>query len=211
MLQDSGELGKENFTPFLCGEESFGTGSSHIREKDGLWAVLAWLSILAKRNEGQSALVSVEAIVREHWAKYGRNYYVRYDYEAVDTAKANSVMDHLRDRVAAFASDSKDAEVVGDKALSSADEFAYTDSVDGSVTERQGLRFNFKDGSRVVFRLSGTGSVGATIRMYLEKLETDAANHSFTNAVRYTVKHRLHREHAASDPARRTGLLCYVC
>lgn len=192
---DSKELGKEDYNPFLCGEESFGTGSNHIREKDGLWAVLAWLSILAARNAAAgagSALVTVEDVVKEHWATYGRNYYCRYDYEAVDAGKAEELMEHLRSQTdaareaAGGGAAAGKRQAVGDAdkgfALSSADEFTYTDPVDDSVAEQQGLRFNFTDGSRVVFRLSGTGSVGATIRMYLERLELDPAKHGLTNA-----------------------------
>ncbi|KAL0051937.1 hypothetical protein WJX82_004836 [Trebouxia sp. C0006] len=174
----------------LCGEESFGTGSDHVREKDGLWAVLAWLSILAYRNNTMSKhtgsmigdmaqalqqtvlgqpkqqmplqLVTVEQIVKEHWAKYGRNYYTRYDYEGVESDKADAVMKHLI---------SKQGEVsqVRSFVIDTADEFTYKDPVDGSVAEHQGVRFLGRDGSRIVFRLSGTGSSGATIRMYIEK------------------------------------------
>lgn len=178
-LMDSHALfGKEDFTPFLCGEESFGTGSSHIREKDGLWAVLAWLSILAARNADTPAgsLVSVEHIVRAHWARFGRNYYRRYDYEEVEKEKADAMIAALRARIAAFherkTADADHAEPVGAGfRLVNCDEFTYHDPVDGSVSPNQGLRFYFHDGSRLIFRLSGTGSVGATIRMYLEKFE----------------------------------------
>lgn len=192
-LMDSGVNGGTNYAPFLCGEESFGTGSDHIREKDGLWAVLAWLSILAHRNkdvpDGDAGFVSVEDIVREHWAKYGRNFYQRYDYEEVDADAANKLMDRLRERIAALSSGSTAGGAGGDPRsvaglnLVRADEFAYTDPTNGDVTERQGLRFYFEDGSRLIFRLSGTGSVGATIRMYLERLETDVSKQSQSNAV----------------------------
>jgi phosphoglucomutase len=175
-LMDSAEKGGEVFNPFLCGEESFGTGSDHVREKDGLWAVLAWLSILAQRNADPAApFVGVEDIVREHWATYGRNYYSRYDYEGVASEGANAMMEHLRARIQAFTAakeaDSAHTETCGAFQLCSADEFNYTDPVDGSVAAKQGIRFGFTDGSRVVWRLSGTGSVGATVRMYLEKYE----------------------------------------
>ena len=179
-LMDSGELGGQDFTPFLCGEESFGTGSSHVREKDGLWAVLAWMSILAAANAGvpHGSLIGVEALVRAHWRKYGRNYYCRYDYEGIESARAEAVMARLRERVAAGPGG------VGSAAytLTACDEFTYRDPVDGSVSERQGLRFIMQDGSRVVYRLSGTGSVGATLRVYIEKYEADAARHSLPTA-----------------------------
>jgi len=162
----------------LCGEESFGTGSAHIREKDGLWAVLAWLSVLAKLNqEAKSAcqlapLVTVEDVVTAHWKTYGRNFYTRYDYEEVDAKAAAALMGHLRaEAVAAHASKS----LLGRLPLTLADDFAYTDPVDGSVARGQGVRFLLADGSRVVFRLSGTGSVGATIRLYVDKYENDPA------------------------------------
>lgn len=174
-LMDSAVLGKADLCPFLCGEESFGTGSDHVREKDGLWAVLAWLSILAAANArapAGSPLVSVEAVVRAHWAAFGRNYYARYDYEGVDAARAEEMMDHLRAAAARFSADAPlDVPSAGAFKLATADEFTYTDPVDGSVSARQGLRFIMTDGSRVVFRLSGTGSVGATVRVYIEKVE----------------------------------------
>mmetsp|Transcript_33181 Transcript_33181/g.105770 ORF Transcript_33181/g.105770 Transcript_33181/m.105770 type:complete len:540 (+) Transcript_33181:116-1735(+) len=164
----------------ICGEESFGTGSDHVREKDGMWAVLAWLSILAFRNKGVpegGAMVSVEQIVKEHWAQYGRNYYTRYDYEEVDAGAAKGLMAHL---VAQQGDLAKLNASLGLKAggalyVATADEFSYTDPVDGSVSSHQGVRFLFADGSRLIFRLSGTGSVGATIRMYIEKYEPEQA------------------------------------
>ncbi|HTH15387.1 MAG TPA: alpha-D-glucose phosphate-specific phosphoglucomutase, partial [Magnetospirillum sp.] len=148
----------------LCGEESFGTGSDHVREKDGLWAVLLWLNVLAKRQQ------PVADIVREHWAKYGRNYYSRHDYEGIDTAAANGLMDHLRGL------DLK-GKKLGAYTVAFNDDFAYTDPVDGSVSTKQGIRVVFEDGSRVVFRLSGTGTEGATLRVYIERYEPDAAKH----------------------------------
>lgn len=151
----------------LCGEESFGTGSDHVREKDGLWAVLFWLNILAVRKQ------SVEQIVREHWAKFGRNYYTRYDYEEVPTAAANSVMDHVRAQLPKLAGAAH-----GDISIVTADDFSYTDPVDGSVSSKQGLRIIFSDGARIIFRLSGTGTEGATIRLYIESFEADTARHS---------------------------------
>jgi phosphoglucomutase len=150
----------------LCGEESFGTGSDHVREKDGLWAVLFWLNILAARKQ------SVEAIVREHWAKYGRNFYSRYDYEGLPTEAANGVMQHLRDSFAALTE-----KQFGKYTIKTCDDFSYTDPVDGSVSKAQGIRLLFADGSRIIFRLSGTGTEGATLRVYLEAFEADAARH----------------------------------
>jgi phosphoglucomutase len=147
----------------LCGEESFGTGSNHVREKDGLWAVLFWLNILAARDE------SVEQIVRAHWAQFGRNYYTRYDYEGVATDAANGVMAHLRAQLATLP-----GTTLAGRQVRAADDFAYHDAVDGSTSARQGLRVLFADGARIVYRLSGTGTEGATIRIYIESRETDA-------------------------------------
>ncbi|MBN9035761.1 MAG: alpha-D-glucose phosphate-specific phosphoglucomutase [Rhizobiales bacterium] len=146
----------------ICGEESAGTGSDHVREKDGLWAVLLWLNILAARRQ------SVAEIVRGHWREYGRNYYSRHDYEEVDAAAANGLIDDLRGKLAALPG-LKFAGLV----VEAADDFAYHDPVDGSVTERQGIRVIFAGGSRVVFRLSGTGTSGATLRVYIERYEPD--------------------------------------
>lgn len=150
----------------ICGEESSGTGSNHVREKDGLWAVLLWLNILAVRR------VSVQEIALEHWAQYGRNYYSRHDYEGVDTASANKVIDALRAKLASLPGTS----VQGLK-IAAADDFAYHDPVDKSVSEHQGIRILFEGGSRVVFRLSGTGTSGATIRVYIERYEPDPSRH----------------------------------
>ncbi len=147
----------------LCGEESFGTGSDHVREKDGLWAVLFWLNIVAARGQ------SVEAIVREHWAHFGRNYYTRYDYESVPTEAANGVMAHLRSQLASLTGVS-----LAGRTVRTADDFSYLDPIDGSTSARQGLRVLFDDGARIVYRLSGTGTEGATIRVYIESRETDA-------------------------------------
>jgi phosphoglucomutase len=144
----------------LCGEESAGTGSNHVREKDGLWAVLLWLNILAKRRQ------SVVEIVKEHWASYGRNYYSRHDYEEVDAEAANKMMAFLRDKLPNLK-----GEKAGTLAVSAADDFAYYDIVDGSNTANQGIRIVFEDGSRVIYRLSGTGTAGATLRVYIEKYE----------------------------------------
>jgi phosphoglucomutase len=148
----------------LCGEESFGTGSNHVREKDGLWAVLFWLNILAARQQ------SVEEIVQEHWRTYGRNYYSRHDYEGVDSDRAKTLMETLRAATATLK-----GKQFGAYTVEYADDFSYTDPVDGSVSQKQGLRVGFTDGSRIVFRLSGTGTQGATLRVYLESYEPDPA------------------------------------
>lgn len=151
----------------ICGEESAGTGSSHVREKDGLWAVLLWLNILAARNE------SVKEIVFNHWADYGRNYYSRHDYEEVDSAAANGLMENLRAQL-----DSLPGKRFGSLVVEKADDFAYHDPVDNSVSKNQGIRILFEGGSRVVFRLSGTGTSGATLRVYIERYEPDASRHN---------------------------------
>jgi phosphoglucomutase len=150
----------------LCGEESFGTGSNHVREKDGLWAVLFWLNILAVRGE------SVEQIVRSHWQQYGRNFYSRHDYEEVDATRANEMVDRLRSLLPGLKGKSW-----GHYEVAYADDFSYTDPVDGSISQKQGIRIGFTDGSRIVFRLSGTGTKGATLRVYLESYEPDATKH----------------------------------
>lgn len=154
----------------LCGEESYGTGSSHIREKDGLWAVLFWLNLLAARARSHRACVS--EIVREHWARFGRNYYSRHDYEAVDAAAADALMSALRAKLPDLA-----GQKLGSFRVAEADDFVYNDPVDGSVATRQGIRLIMADGSRIVFRLSGTGTEGATIRLYLERFEADPERH----------------------------------
>jgi phosphoglucomutase len=144
----------------ICGEESFGTGSDHVREKDGLWAVLLWLNILAVRGQ------SVAEILAEHWAKYGRNYYSRHDFEAIEAAKADTMMAGLRAKLATLPG----TQIQG-MTIASADDFAYTDPVDGSVSKNQGVRIIFADDSRIVYRLSGTGTEGATLRVYLERYQ----------------------------------------
>ncbi|XP_033858865.3 phosphoglucomutase-1 isoform X2 [Acipenser ruthenus] len=152
----------------LCGEESFGTGSDHIREKDGLWAVLAWLSILATRKQ------SVEDIMKEHWQKFGRNFFTRYDYEEVDSDAASKMMKDLEAVILDRAFIGQKFSV-GDKTytVEKSDDFQYSDPVDGSISRNQGLRIVFSDGSRIIFRLSGTGSAGATIRLYIDSYEKD--------------------------------------
>ena len=151
----------------LCGEESAGTGSNHVREKDGLWAVLYWLNILAVRDE------PVEQIVREHWRRFGRNVYSRHDYEGIETAKAETLIDELRKKLPSLAGMKFEGMCV-----KSADDFCYTDPVDGSRSDKQGVRVLLENGSRVVFRLSGTGTEGATLRVYLERYEADPARHA---------------------------------
>ena len=150
----------------LCGEESFGTGSDHVREKDGLWAVLFWLNLLAIRKQ------SVADIVHEHWRKFGRNFYTRYDYEGIDTEAADGLMTHLQHRLADLPGSRLEGYTVD-----YADNFAYTDPVDGSISENQGIRIGFTDGSRIVYRLSGTGTEGATLRIYLEAYEPNPEMH----------------------------------
>jgi len=167
-LCDAKSLGVGTWSPLLCGEESFGTGSSHIREKDGIFAVLCWLSVLARENQIGKPLLSVQQIVESHWAEYGRNYYQRYDYEECETEKATLFTNRLTEIVNAF-QDGQKFPLSHGFVLSKCDEFSYKDPVDGSVSNNQGWRFLLADGSRFVFRLSGTGSSGATVRLYLEK------------------------------------------
>ncbi len=158
-LLDAGEI-------TLCGEESFGTGSDHVREKDGLWAVLFWLNILARHQR------SVEDVVREHWVRFGRNFYTRHDYEALPSDRANDVFERVRRALPGLP-----GKTLGEFRVAAADEFTYHDPVDGSVSERQGLRILLDGGGRIIFRLSGTGTEGATIRMYVESYEPEAARH----------------------------------
>jgi phosphoglucomutase len=156
-LMDAGQV-------TLCGEESFGTGSNHIREKDGLWAVLFWLNILAVRQQ------SVEEIVKEHWQIYGRNYYSRHDYEDVNSDRAHALIDVLGQRLPSLK-----GKQLGRYRVEYSDDFSYTDPIDSSVSDHQGIRIGFTDGSRIVFRLSGTGTHGATLRIYLESFEPNPA------------------------------------
>jgi phosphoglucomutase len=151
----------------LCGEESAGTGSDHVREKDGLWAVLLWLDILAATGK------RADALVREHWAEHGRDYYSRHDYEEVDATAANALMQALRGKLAGLP-----GQRFGGLTVAACDDFAYSDPVDGSVTPQQGVRILFAEDARAVFRLSGTGTAGATLRVYLERFEPDAARHA---------------------------------
>ena len=152
----------------LCGEESFGTGSSHVREKDGLWAVLFWLNILAIKRQ------SVEKIVKRHWLQFGRNVYSRHDYEDLPLDAANGVIEHLRNNFASLT-----GKAFGRYTIKTCDDFSYTDPIDGSISTKQGLRILFEDGSRIVFRLSGTGTSGATVRIYLEAFEPDTSKHDW--------------------------------
>ena len=151
----------------LCGEESFGTGSNHVREKDGLWAVLFWLNILAARQQ------SVESIVTEHWQKFGRNYYSRHDYEGVPTDAAQQVLQNVRQQF-----DHLPGTMLANRRIQTCDDFSYTDPIDQSISNNQGVRILFEDGSRIIFRLSGTGTEGATIRLYLESFEGDTNKQS---------------------------------
>ena len=150
----------------LCGEESFGTGSDHVREKDGLWAVLCWLNILAARQQ------SVEDIVREHWAEYGRNYYTRHDYEKIPNIDADKLIDNLQSNLKSLVD-----RVFNNRTIIVADNFAYTDPVENSVSSNQGIRILFDDGARIIFRLSGTGTTGATLRLYIERYVDDIREH----------------------------------
>jgi len=179
-LLDSGKIG-------ICGEESFGTGGSHIREKDGLWAVLCWLSLLEYNNRGkeEEKLVSVEQIVVRHWEKFGRNYYTRYDYEEVDAKSATNMFNDLRQRIA---SNQLVLPLNCGYEIMTADDFKYVDPVDGSISEKQGIRILMVDGSRIIFRLSGTGSVGATIRVYIDKYEKENIHTNPSVALRDLVE-----------------------
>lgn len=173
-LMDSKDVFKgKDYTPFICGEESFGTGSNHVREKDGIWAVLAWLSILASVNaDASKPLVTVEDIVKKHWTKYGRNFYCRWDFEGVAKTNAEAMFDKMR-----AASAANTGRAMGKYTIATADDFTYNDPVDGSVSKKQGIRFLMADGSRIIFRLSGTAGSGATVRLYIEQYEPDSANH----------------------------------
>lgn len=157
----------------VCGEESAGASSDHVREKDGLWAVLMWLNILAVRR------ISVQDVLKDHWATYGRHYYSRHDYEAVAKDKAESVMATLQSQLGALPGTTHHGETV-----TAADSFTYTDPIDGSVAQNQGLRVMFESGARFVMRLSGTGTAGATLRLYLEAYEPKDGAHDLDLAER---------------------------
>ncbi|MFN4193579.1 MAG: alpha-D-glucose phosphate-specific phosphoglucomutase [Tabrizicola sp.] len=179
----------------ICGEESFGTGSDHVREKDGLWAILLWLNILAVRKQ------SVAEILREHWAKYGRNYYSRHDFEAIETARADAMMATLRGTLSLLP-----GLVIEGMTVEAADDFAYTDPVDGSVSQKQGVRVLFSDGSRIVYRLSGTGTEGATLRVYLERYAPgpDGLDHGAQEALAPVIR-AAHRIAAIAEHTGRTA------
>jgi len=178
-LMDAGRLS-------ICGEESFGTGSDHIREKDGIWAVLAWLSLVAARNTDSSKpFVKVEHIAQEHWAKYGRNYFSRYDYEEVSSAQGEEVMKLVTSEYATAVGKTYTDDASGKSyTVKVADNFEYKDPVDHSVSKNQGLRLVFEDGSRIIYRLSGTGSSGATIRIYFDMYEAKDVNKDTQEALR---------------------------
>jgi phosphoglucomutase len=176
----------------FCGEESFGSGSDHVREKDGLWAVLYWLNILAARRE------SVEDILRHHWQRFGRDYYTRHDYEEVDATMAKALYGDLKARLSALL-----GQRFGARTVTLADDFAYTDPIDGSVSGGQGLRILFDDGARVVLRLSGTGTVGATLRVYVERYEADPARHDLDPQV--ALAELIELADALSQLKQRTG------
>ncbi|WVF68735.1 hypothetical protein IAT40_003507 [Kwoniella sp. CBS 6097] len=171
-LMDAGRLS-------ICGEESFGTGSDHIREKDGVWAIVAWLSILAAANKEKPGS-GINDVLMQHWKKYGRSFFSRYDYEECESEGAEAMMDHLRKLFAS--SDFVGTELKATSSETSfkvaeADDFSYTDPIDGSVSQKQGLYIKFADGSRIIFRLSGTGSSGATVRLYVEKYSKNEAEY----------------------------------
>ncbi|MBC8128800.1 MAG: alpha-D-glucose phosphate-specific phosphoglucomutase [Rhizobiaceae bacterium] len=151
----------------ICGEESAGTGSDHVREKDGLWAVLLWLNVVAERGE------SVKAIVESHWSEFGRTFYQRHDYEEIDSKAAAGLIGSLRDRLASMS-----GQRFGTLVVSEADDFSYKDPIDGSISTGQGVRILFSGGSRIVYRLSGTGTKGATLRVYIERYEPDSTRHN---------------------------------
>jgi len=179
-LMDSGTKyypDKPQYTPFVCGEESFGTGADHVREKDGMWAVLAWLQILASKTKETKELATPETVAKAHWKEYGRNYYARYDYEGVDKPKAEAMMEKMSANSGKLV-----GKEFGGMKMETNDMFEYTDPVDGSISKNQGLRFIFEDKSRIIFRLSGTGVAGATVRLYLEKYvgpDGDLGMHAF--------------------------------
>ena len=161
----------------LCGEESYGTSSHHIREKDGIWAILFWLNLLARTGD------SVAGMVWKHWVRFGRNYYSRHDYENIDNARANALMDHLRHQLGSLP-----GQVLDSLTVAGADEFTYTDPVDGSVSGHQGIRLFFTDGSRIIFRLSGTGTVGATLRVYFDRYDADHLDLVPQTALQHLIK-----------------------
>ncbi|KAF0249814.1 MAG: phosphoglucomutase [bacterium] len=160
----------------ICGEESFGTGSNHVREKDGLWAVLCWLSILAHTGK------SVVEVAQDHWQKFGRSYYQRYDYEGIDATGANKMIASLREKLTSLV-----GTPLADTIINCADDFSYTDPIDGSVSTRQGIRLLLADGSRIIFRLSGTGTEGATLRVYFERYKQDGGQSDINQVLKPLV------------------------
>lgn len=170
-LMDAGRLS-------ICGEESFGTGSDHVREKDGLWAIVAWLNILAAANETAPG-TGINEILQRHYSKYGRSFFSRYDYEEVDSAGAQALVDALNTHISNQSLlNTRHASSTGEFVVSATSNFTYTDPIDGSVSRNQGQIVQFTDGSRVVFRLSGTGSQGATVRMYVERYTKDETQYA---------------------------------
>ncbi len=178
----------------LCGEESYGTGSDHVREKDGVWAVLFWLNLLAVSNK------TVQQLALEHWTKFGRNFYSRHDYEAINIDAANALMANLRAKLVNLSGQNFNGYTID-----FADDFSYTDPIDGSVSNNQGIRLVFTDGSRIVFRLSGTGTDGATLRVYLEKYEADPAK--FNIPTQTALKELINIADAVAEIKTRTGML----
>ena len=176
----------------ICGEESAGTGSDHVREKDGLWAVLLWLNVLAVRKE------SVAEILKDHWAEFGRTYYQRHDYEEIDSKAAAGLMGSLRDRLASMS-----GQRFGTLVVSEADDFSYKDPIDGSISTGQGVRILFSGGARIVFRLSGTGTAGATLRVYIEAFEPNAAKHDA--APQEVLRELIETADVIGEIAKRTG------
>jgi phosphoglucomutase len=176
----------------LCGEESFGTGSDHVREKDGVWAVLLWLNILAVRRR------TVEELLREHWRKYGRHYYSRHDYEGLDGSVAEGIMAELRRELPLL-----EGRRFGSLEVSLCDDFAYVDPVDRSLAEHQGIRVVFSEDARIVYRLSGTGTEGATLRIYLESFERDPSRQNM--AVQDALADLAAIAHGIARVAERTG------
>jgi len=177
----------------LCGEESYGTGSSHVREKDGLWAILFWLSLQGATGQ------SVQTLVQSHWQQHGRNYYTRHDYEGIPVDVADALMAHLRASLPSLV-----GQVFGPRQVQVADDFAYTDPVDGSSSLRQGVRVLFDDGARVIFRLSGTGTEGATLRVYLERFEADVSRQN--EPVQDALADLVAVAEAVAGIAQRTGM-----
>lgn len=177
----------------LCGEESFGTGSDHVREKDGLWAVLFWLNLVAVKKQ------PVAEIVREHWKNFGRDYYSRHDYEGVDTVAAEGIMSLIYAQMPELPGKS-----FGENTVEFADDFRYEDPVDGSVSEKQGIRIGFTNGSRIIFRLSGTGTQGATLRIYFERYEREPAHHGQETQV--VLKDLIDLAESLSEVKQRSGM-----